>query len=131
MSADIYKVASELVTFAVTDGGVTLVRDTARMYQNGGFAVGGVCAGLKLDASRHEDAMNLDYLRYPIVDWLLATSPDVEHVGSWLDTDGSLYVDGVTIVADRSDAIALAVSRGELAIYDLTAGEEIRTPGNA
>lgn len=48
--------------------------------------------------------------------------------GGWLDTEtGKTYLDVVTIVDSKEEALDLAVHHGELAIYDITNGQEIRT----
>lgn len=51
-------------------------------------------------------------------------APFGRYLGTW-EHDGRLYLDVVQVVTDRDDALALAESRGELAIYDLSAGVEI------
>lgn len=48
--------------------------------------------------------------------------------GGWLDTEtGITYLDVVTIVDSKEFALDLAVRHGELAIYDITNDQEIRT----
>jgi hypothetical protein len=128
-----YAIASKLVHDGIRNGGTTIVRATGRPFDGDtGYVVGssGNVTTFTIDASRHGEAMNLDYLVYPVVDWFLALPEDVPCVGSWFD-GGTLYIDAVEIIADRSVALQAALRRNELAIYDLSANKEIRTPGNA
>lgn len=46
------------------------------------------------------------------------------NIGTWTH-EGLVYVDAVELVEDRQQALALAAQRGELAIWDNAAGEEI------
>lgn len=46
-------------------------------------------------------------------------------VGVWYDK-GFVYLDVVNVVEDRDEAIRLGRERSQLAIYDLSAGAEIR-----
>lgn len=49
------------------------------------------------------------------------------YVGWWIDSrSGRLYVDGSDWFAVREDAERVARGRGELAFWDLSAGDEIR-----
>lgn len=55
-------------------------------------------------------------------------SQDGKMFGGWVDTDtGTTYLDVVTILDSKEEALSLAVQHGELAIYDLGSGQEIRT----
>lgn len=47
------------------------------------------------------------------------------HLGAWVD-NGQLYLDVVHVVTDRESAITLGQLNGQLAIYDLNTGEDIR-----
>jgi len=58
----------------------------------------------------------------------LQANPDL-HVGAWYDTEtGDVWLDVPEVFQDRAAAIDAARERGELAIFDLSAGEEIRIP---
>lgn len=47
--------------------------------------------------------------------------------GAWLDTEtGLTYFDVVTIVDSREEALALARSHGEIAVFDIAGAREIR-----
>jgi hypothetical protein len=57
---------------------------------------------------------------------LLSSAPKV--FGAWLDTEtGVTYLDVVTVFDSKELALDLAVQHGELAIFDLANGQEIRT----
>lgn len=50
------------------------------------------------------------------------------YYGVWTDSqDGAVYLDAVDWVLDEQEAIALAVERAELAIWDIQGEREIRT----
>lgn len=128
-----YAVASKLVHDAHRNGGCsidlaksrgTIIADYDRIYDRiSHFIVGGTVPALKLDASRIDDAMSLDYLVYPVGDWLQETLPDnVDVVGSWID-DGTLYIDACDAIWGFQDALHLANERGELAIYEPATGK--------
>lgn len=52
--------------------------------------------------------------------------------GGWRDPQtGSVYLDVSAIVADYSDAVALARKTDQIAIFDLTAGESVRVERDA
>lgn len=56
-----------------------------------------------------------------------AGSHDNRALGTWLDTtDGRVYIDVVESIANRDKALQIAKERGELAIFDTVAGDEIR-----
>jgi hypothetical protein len=72
---------------------------------------------------------------YPTVGDLLGYVFDHEEIlsregkffGGWVDTeDGTLYLDVVTLVEDKDTAISWAKRHKELAVFDLSAGTEIR-----
>lgn len=46
--------------------------------------------------------------------------------GRWTDTDGTVYWDEVEVFEDETEALLTAASRGELAIWDIARGVEIR-----
>lgn len=51
------------------------------------------------------------------------------HIGSWLDREtGTVWIDASEHYADRTEALRVAVDRGELAIWDIAANEEVRVP---
>lgn len=48
------------------------------------------------------------------------------YIGTWRDADGTWYVDLVRVIYSRSHAVKLGRRYAQLAIYDLTAGAEVR-----
>jgi len=51
------------------------------------------------------------------------------YLGSWTDPDtGMIYLDVVRVLQSRAEALELAESTGELAIWDLAASDAIFTP---
>lgn len=48
------------------------------------------------------------------------------YVGVWDDGAGRVYLDVVEIISARADALARGRERGEIAIFDLATGDEIR-----
>jgi hypothetical protein len=118
-------------TFAV--GGATLyLRDRE---DDDRYVVGDGTLGLKYDA--HND-VSLRYLGVTDLADSFSVLVKLIHlarywqalgydtVGAWIDGD-TLYLDPGNLRSDLGDAIALAKSRGELAIYDVVAGECIDT----
>lgn len=62
-----------------------------------------------------------------IAEWLDTLPTDVQYVGIWRDDrTGRVHVDAVDVFANRSDAHGASHRRGELAYFDLAAGEETR-----
>jgi hypothetical protein len=50
------------------------------------------------------------------------------YFGAWRDEEtGTVHLDVISIVEDKTLALAMATERGELAVWDLSRGEEIRT----
>lgn len=53
---------------------------------------------------------------------------DDEYLGAWTDpSTGTLYLDATEHIESRSQAMAAAEKRGELAIWDIRASEEVLT----
>ena len=49
------------------------------------------------------------------------------YMGAWLDTEsGKVFLDVSTVVEDKAKALELAGEFGQLAVYHLDSGEEIR-----
>lgn len=62
--------------------------------------------------------------------WALL-SQDGYYAGIWLDTEtNKTYIDISRNVVDLYKALAIASSRGEIAIWDVAHGVEVRTEGN-
>ena len=122
-----YKVAAELIAGAKENGGATIHLFTGRPDGGTrGYYVGGEVPGITLDVSRWDEAVSLDYLRLPVCAWLNQLPDSVKYAGSWLHGQ-TVYIDAVTIVTNKRDAIRLAKQRGELAIWDVKNQCEILT----
>ena len=99
--------AESLITQTITEGGITVDADGRTVERDTGYAVavrGGaivamddsdVAAGTIREFSRKLDT----------------------YLGLWYN-DGQIYIDRVIIVDNHDDAIALAKSEAQLAIYD-------------
>lgn len=61
------------------------------------------------------------------VGWWLGTNRACDYYGVWADqSTGKIYLDGVSHVNNHDLAIAIAELRGEIAIWDIASGGEIR-----
>lgn len=60
-----------------------------------------------------------------IRDWLASHSCDF--VGMWTSANGDVYVDASTHIQVRKLAIMIARKRREIALWDILAGQEIRS----
>lgn len=105
------------------DGGFTLNLKTGEGWVTEGFAV-------SLNPERTRVFINVDTLTlvtFVTDNWDLLRQ-DGYMFGAWLDTEtGITYLDVVTVLDSKELALDLAVQKGELAIYDLGSGQEIRT----
>jgi hypothetical protein len=123
----------DLVNDTYRNGGATLY---LREYEQGEqYVVGDGTLGIKFDAYndhtlRHICVTDLADSFSTLVKLIhLARywqSLGYDTVGAWID-GGTLYLDPGNLRADLGDAIVLAKQRGELAIYDIEAGECIDT----
>lgn len=100
-------------------------------HPEGIFLVGGAYEGLVMEFSEsksYEDVhAAMELLREAVVG-LQEDSDDPVVIGYWLDSmdDNRVYFDVSNMLLDESEAIALARSRGELAIYDMANGRDVR-----
>lgn len=119
-----------LITEALQNGGVTISLDGTRPTT--GYAVGGQAPGVTFPIeesfrSESEDSPNA----YQVTsNWIDRTTslvlPDF-YVGSWLDqVSGQVWIDVVRVFEEFAPAKKEAIQRGELALFDLTTGKEIR-----
>lgn len=109
--------AMNLLDSAVENGGGTFNSD-GETFSGVGYVVGGKAPTLTLSATVIGPAS------VQMVDaWLFNNKS--RFYGSWLD-NGTIYIDAVDIIDSLVQAEELGRSRGELAIYDMAAGEDIR-----
>lgn len=88
-----------------------------------GFWVGGVRPSLVVESASEIDRGDLG--------WFIGNT-ESRYFGVWTDMeDGKIYFDAVTHVDNREDAVNLGRERGEIAIWDIENGEEIRVNGSA
>ena len=113
------QIARHLVNGAQTNGGATI--DNLLKVPRSGYCVG-LGGAQALDPKRGYMEQALE-----IVDANLGDFPKCAF-GAWVDADNrnALYIEPIEILSDRADAMSAAAERGELAIYDLENGVEIR-----
>ena len=113
------QIARHLVNGAQTNGGATI--NHLSKVPRTGFCVG-LGGAVALDPGRPYFDQALD-----IVDQALADEPRTTF-GAWVDSEDrkALYIEAVQVFDTEADALAAAAERGELAIYDLAGGVEIR-----
>lgn len=95
-----------------------------------GYMVGGGVTSLVIDEEKN-------YAPYLTTDkwleghWELLNKPGY-FAGIWTDSEsGLVYVDISRNVADLYSALAIATARGELAVWDVAHGVEVRTEEHA
>lgn len=116
-------VASVLTEDTLQLGGATLNLADAE-HVTRGFAVGRPPYGAVFGPGTAGRAVTL---RRAIADWLATIPTDAHTVGAWLDREtGRVHVDVVDVYDSRVTAHGFAHRRGELAYFDLAAGEETR-----
>ena len=106
-------IAAELLAARVSGGTVSTTSD---ILPRTGYLVGIAGLGAVLPSA------DVD-----VISTWVASHLESNHVGIWSDsTTGTTYLDVVEVIADRSDAEALARSTGEIAIWDLVNQVEVR-----
>lgn len=112
--------ARAAMTRTLIDGGGTFDRETGEPVQPAtGYAVG-LPGGTKVDGRETNLAVLSTAIRR------VSRDSRAPFVGTWFDT-GTAYIDPVVILPDRESALILARALGELAIWDFSAGAEVRT----
>lgn len=116
-----------------TTGGFTVPVVPGSISQFGDFVTEGFALSLNPECEQHFPAtmgsvnllsMLLDYVHRNRVSLL---DPN-KYFGAWLDRESdTIYLDVVTVLDDKAKALELAELHNQLAIFDLGAGEEIRT----
>jgi hypothetical protein len=95
-----------------------------------GYMVGGEVESLVIKPSHPSPYLSTDL--YLERHWVLLSSNEDYYAGVWTDSDtGWIYVDICRNVADLYTALALASSRGELAVWDVASAKEVRTEEGA
>lgn len=118
-----------IVGTALEGGSTQSLRGEA--VPDSGFMVGGFANSLIFDSLLVTDASHWAVSFNGIANWVnnnltLATAPEM-YIGGWIDKEtNSMYVDLSKLVVDREAAILTAKELGEIAIWDLGKGEEIR-----
>lgn len=116
-----------------------LIRDTltiggATIPLNGGapptvgFMVGGVAPPIVLSGEAASDPVLLRAMVNARLDgpWSVAADLPTMYLGSWTDTDGTVYVEISERVETLQQAERLGRERREIAVWDLAAGREVR-----
>jgi hypothetical protein len=113
--------AVELIHAAHANGGGTFNKDGSPIDATEGYVVGGIHPSLTFrEQTAAIDAAEL------VAKWV--DIHPAECYGSWKN-DGLIHIDAVHIAHNREYALFVAKLRGEKAIYDLAAGEEIFVGG--
>lgn len=90
-----------------------------------GYMVGGEVPSLVLEENNYRPYYTTD--RWLEEHWNTLLKPGM-FAGIWLDKDTGIgYVDISRNVADMYSALAIADARGELAVWDVAHGAEVRT----
>lgn len=88
-----------------------------------GYYVGGVIPSLVYPSADQVDRGEVAY-------WI-GTNDRCQYYGVWVDTEtGMVHFDASTFMNYEKYAIPLAAARGEIAIWDIANGREIRVEGN-
>lgn len=88
-----------------------------------GYYVGGAIPSLVYPSADQVDRGEIAY-------WI-GTKESSQYYGVWVDKEtGKVYFDASTFMNYEKYAIPLAAERGEIAIWDIANGQEIRVEGN-
>lgn len=112
-----FEAATKLVNMALVqeDGTIDTIGDPLPLT---GFYVGGVRPSLVYSV--------FDQIDRGDVGWFVGGT-DARYFGVWTDTEtGNVYIDAVTHVKTRKEALALGAERGEIAVWDILNSEEVR-----
>ena len=118
---------------------VQLVRSLRKarslLMDTGGFTVNlsGKFPEKGFAVSVDPDHEEKNFVGYPTIGYLVGyvfdhediLSEDGKYFGGWVDSDGFLFLDVITIVDTQSEALRLAKGHGQLAVYNLERAEEI------
>ena len=114
-----YEVAERLYSLVKAGEDGTIATDGAPLPEMG-YYVGGRTPSLVYKSVEDVDRGEIAY-------WV-GTHGVASFYGVWTDSEtGTVYFDAVSLMESRAAANLLAKRRGELAIWDIANGEEIRT----
>lgn len=116
-------------------GGATVSPFVGEDAPSVGYMIGGVVEELVLTTHETLRRVGWGHVRHPVLTvpnlhtWLSDIVPNLtfgHYVGAWHDErTGNVHFDVSLLQVSRSHAIRIARHRGELAIYDLAAGETV------
>jgi len=112
-------------------GGSTFNPHTGEFVEGEGYAVAmnfGTSATIRSDAPTDEIK---GAIRSFIDDNADALKSERAHVGTWNDREGMIHLDLSEILMSRSEAVRLGAERGQEAVFDLKALEDVRIPDEA
>lgn len=113
---DAYSIAAALHVYR--EDGVTVDEDGVADPHKVGYYVGGLYPSLVFDSVNDVDRGE--------VAWWVGTH-GARYYGVWTDQEtGKVYIDAVQWCVTRDNAIRAGRDRGEIAVWDIRKGEEIR-----
>lgn len=117
---DVGDVALALVTGALASGGATVSPRVNEVVPQDGYAVGIPAHGVRLAIA--------DLRPWQVTGWLESVAETIAlpgvYVGSWVH-DGTLFLDVVLVHETEGEALDAARLAGEVAVFDLSAREEV------
>ena len=116
----------DIVLKVERDGGVTLTPDLEEFDVDNGYMVSLSGYELRVDDNGHGWAIITAVL--PVYQEIAENR--LAYIGLWKDND-KIYLDISTHVIDRDEAIEFARVNGQIAIWDVENGKEIRVTGDA
>jgi hypothetical protein len=118
--------AAAIAAATLTDGGATFLLAHVDIY--GGFLTHPTIPTFVVGRARGIPAREVPAQAFGANDvhaqLVAAREAGADGVGTWTH-DGTVYVDIVDVFSDRDEALAAARLRGEIAIWDAYASEEI------
>ncbi len=106
------------VLYALKDQGATVHRDGEANPHGSGYYVGGLFPSLVFDSIHDVDRGEMA--------WWIGTHP-AQYYGIWEDDEtGKVYIDAVQWAVSRYAAVSVGRDRGEIAVWDIKNGQEVR-----
>lgn len=113
-----FELATDLYYMSTNGEGGTITRTGEALPQEGYF-IGGKFRSLVFESRAEIDRGELG--------WWIGSNTPARFYGVWEDPEtGKVYFDAVSHMNYEANALSLAKVRGELAIWDIVAGQEIR-----